>query len=315
VRNLLVSGVRFWLQLERRVGDIEMFGETRIEGIKKSASTGRLKSLIVNNNVGCKNLRARGNRPDVNVVHGDNPGVLHNVLTNVRDVGLYRGGVAQHSNHVSQQHKRARRNERGNHERPDSVGLNETRQQNDSRRDDRRNGTKQITEHLEVGAAHTDRCRSPSAHHEQSRNVGEQARNTDHEHGNGEHLGSARAQQPADTLDSNKDRDAEQQETVDESAKNFRTGKTKSLPIRCGARGDSEGDKSYEQADEVGEHVSGIRKQSERAGDERANNLENEETADDGDGNEQTSAIGLTGPVIVVMSCRHTTSVWRTSDK
>ena len=61
--------------------------------------------------------------------------------------------------------------------------------------------------------------------------------------------------------------------------------------------------------------MSGIRKQCQRARKKRAHNLDNHKDADDANRDEKPRAIRLPGAVIVVMNCRHTTSVWRRTDK
>ena len=124
-----------------------------------------------------------------------------------------------------------------------------------------------VGEHLEVGALDVQRLLGALAQERERDEVGHEAGDGDDEHRAGEHVD--RIAEAADRLDEDVDGDAEQQHRVGQGGEDLQAVQAeRAVRALVAAAGEVDGGEGHADADDVGEHVAGVRQQGERAGDD-----------------------------------------------
>ena len=104
-------------------------------------------------------------------------------------------------------------------------------------------------------------------------------------------------------------RPPEQNSAVDHRAEHFGSAIAEGSAICSGAGGDDRRDERHEQAHQVGEHVSGVREQGERAGEHCSDDLDDEHSGHDGDRDTEPFRLARLAPwswtVLLCAHCSH----------
>ena len=140
-----------------------------------------------------------------------------------------------------------------------------------------------VGEHFEVRALDVDRLLRTLAEQRERDEIGEQPEHGDHQHLDAEHLGFAA--ETANGLDEHPDRDAEQEECVDECGQDLEPvepERVRRSPVAAPlleARGELDRGERHAEPDDVGEHVARVGQQRERVGDHGGDGLRRRRTS------------------------------------
>ena len=161
-----------------------------------------------------------------------------------------------------------------------------------------------VGEHFEVGALHVERLLGALAEQEEGDQVHDESDRGDDEHRDAQHLGLV--EQPSRRLHHHVDGDREEQERVDERGEDLESVQPERvlagwLPVANGTvdaaravvpTGELDRGQGHPEADDVGQHVPGVRQQCQRVGEEAGNGFDDEERGDQTEGDRQRADDG-----------------------
>jgi len=255
--------------------DVEVLGKAPTESIQDRAGSLAADELVGHHHVYREHGHAGGDRPCVQVVGIDDPGLLQDVLADLVQVDAARGGLQQHVDRLHQQPCAPRQDHQGHRYRGDDVGAFPARDGDDHRCHDDRDGAEHVGEHLQVGTLDIEASPRTRAQDEDPDQVGDEA-----DCGEGHHQagGNLRWGLPAlPGLPQQVAGDREEQQCVDDGGQDLQAVVAEGAPR--GRWPGCEGHRSDRQADagDIGEHVPGIRQQGQAAGYPGADDLDHQD--------------------------------------
>ena len=140
------------LDLERAVLDVEVRRQAALETVEDLAGPGQ--PAVVDDHVRRHDRTARGDRPDVQVVHVDHPVDRDDVTAHVVEIGAGRRRLQQDRGRLAEQAPGPRHDQCRHEQRRDRVGDLLSGRDDHESGENNRGGAEQVAQDLEVGTAH-----------------------------------------------------------------------------------------------------------------------------------------------------------------
>ena len=233
--------------------------------------------------------KARGDRPDVQVVHLDDA-----LGPRQREPHLLRvdpGGrlLEQDPHRVAEDPPRAGEHERADRERGEWVGVLPAGDHDDQARHDHAGRSEQVGEDVEERGLHVQVLRSRAREDPRRGNVDHRAGDADHEHPAARDLG--RVVEPPERGDDDPDRDGDERGAVDERGEDLGAAGAEAPPRRR-RPGRQPGRQEREaEGGGVREHVRSVGEHGERVGDQTDRHLDDREARDEQEGGAESPPV------------------------
>src|SRR3954447_1318268 len=202
-------------ELERAVRDVEVPAQAFAQPIQHLTRAPLADAGLINNDVRREHRNSAGNRPGVQVMDVDNAAYSQHVLPYFVKVDAARSGLQQHVDDLAQQRPGARNDQHDDAERSDRVERCPAGDQDQYGGNDHGQRTNEVSQDLEVGAAHVQALGLRRTQHQQAGQIGKHTDDGYNEHQAAIDLrGTA---QPVDSHDQHPYRYSDQQERVRQS--------------------------------------------------------------------------------------------------
>jgi hypothetical protein len=270
--EVLVVAVALRLDLERRVVDLEVPGDTGAELVEQRADATGGEHRVGDGHVRREHRHPAGDRPGVQVVHVHHTGHAAQVVPDVVEVEVCRRRLQEHVDGVPHQRERPGQDQHRDQQRHHRVRADEAGAEHHQRGDDHPDGADQVAEHLEIGGPHVQRLVAPADQQRQRHRIREQADDREREHRPGVDVG--RVHHASYALDRQVAADTEQHHGVQQRGQDLGAVQAEGPPRGGWEARDVRRGQRQADGGRVGQHVPRVGEQRERPADERADHLD-----------------------------------------
>ncbi len=251
--------------------------------------------------VGRERRKARGDRPDVEVVHlADVVDVDHRAADLLCVQPAWRR-LEQDPDRFAQERPRAREHEQRDRQSDQRVGVAPACREDDRAGQDHADRAERVGQHVPERALHVQALRAAPLEHPGRGEVERQPGDADHEHPASERL--HRVAEPLQGLDDDPDRDRDERHPVRERCEDLRAPVAEAAVGSRGPRAEPRREERESEAAGVAEHVAGVGQERERVGRVAGDHLDHREDRHERERTRERPPVALAGGGRGAWSC------------
>src|SRR5262245_54468119 len=255
------------LDLDRAVADLEAVVQEVADLLQELARV----AVVARDDVAGEGDHAARDGPDVQVVHGGDPGEVADRALDLAHVEVRGSPFHQHADRLAQQGEGRPEDEARDEQRRDRIGPGPAEGEHERSGGDRADAPERVARDVEPGAAYAEVVLAARPEERQRGEVHGEAERGDREHRSGEDRG--RPPEATERLDPDRDRDGDEEHAVRERGQDL--GAVEAVGLLRSPRSLREGEREQGERErrDVGEHVPGVGQQRQRPGPEPADRL------------------------------------------
>ena len=261
---LRLPAVRVGVQLQGRVPDAEALGQAGLGSVQRIGASGE----VVDDQVRRQGDEPAGDAPDVQIVDIPHAGQSGQRETDLVEIDVGRDALHQHADRFAEQLPGRVDHQQRDEDRRHRIDPGPAERRDGEGGDDRLDAAERVGEDVEPGAAQVQVAAPAAAQDEQADHVHGQAGDRHDQHQAA--FDDDRRPQPADRLDDDQERDADEGRAVGQRGQDL--GALIAVGPRRRRRAAAKSHREQGQRDgcRVAGHVAGVGQQGQRAGDEAA---------------------------------------------